>query len=83
LAGTAGLLDEAHYLHASQVGHQIFDTGNTTPKPASSLEQPSFYGPSFSETEWHDMIKARYEVSKVMGFTLARLLRNATCLRIL
>ncbi|QDG65248.1 hypothetical protein NIBR502772_02600 [Pseudarthrobacter sp. NIBRBAC000502772] len=80
---TAGLLDEAHYLHASQVGRQIFDAGNTTPKPASSLEQPSFFGPSFSETEWHDMIKERYEVSKVMGFTLARLLRNATCLRIL
>ncbi|WP_179012440.1 hypothetical protein [Paenarthrobacter ureafaciens] len=80
---TAGLLDKAHYQRASQINHQIIDTRSTVAKPASTLEQPSSYGPGFSESEWHDMIKERYEVSKVIGFTVARLLRNATCLRIL
>ncbi|WP_024821112.1 hypothetical protein [Arthrobacter sp. 31Y] len=80
---TAGLFDEAHYLSASQGDHRISPGDTIIPKPAISLEQPTSYGPGFSEPEWLDMIKERYEVSKVIGFTLARILHNTTCRRIL
>lgn len=79
----AGLLDETHYSQAVKAGNQIIGTADYASPASSTLEQPSSFGPGFTETTWHQMIEERYEVSALVSFTLARILRNDTCRRIL
>ncbi|WP_091471022.1 hypothetical protein [Paenarthrobacter nitroguajacolicus] len=79
---TAGLLDNSHYVRASEVGQQILSLGESASQPVEALKQPTSYGPGFSETEWREMIRERYE-AKLISFTLARVLRNTTCRGIL
>lgn len=79
----AGLLDSGRYLRASKAGHQIIGPGDYVSQASSALEQPASYGPGFSETAWREMIEERYELSTLVGFTVARILRNDTCRRIL
>ncbi|OFI36750.1 hypothetical protein BIU82_11755 [Arthrobacter sp. SW1] len=80
---TSGLLDDSHYSQAAMVGNHIIGSGDCVTSTSRALEQPSSYGPGFSETEWRKMIEERYEVSTLVSFTLARILRNKTCHRIL
>lgn len=79
----AGLLDEAHYLRVAKVGSQVIGTGGYVSPESNALVQPAAYGPGFSETKWQKMIEERYELSTLVSFTLARILRNDTCRRIL
>ena len=83
---TAGLLDDAHYLCAAQLANQVIGNGTDVTyarRPVAALEQPSSYGPGFSQAELLQMIEERYEVSTLISFTISRILRNTTCRKVL
>lgn len=79
----AGLLDTGHYLRTSKIYDQVIGPEDHVSPTSSALEQPTSYGPGFSETTWREMIEERYELAALVGFTVARILRNDTCRRIL